>query len=171
MRPVTIDTRRVANRRAVRLRTLDDLVAEVDHIAAAATAGKVRPLGNWSTAQVLWHIGKLIECSFDGFPFRYRRGPQWVARLLRLIAWRWLIALAFRPGFNNPPEAAVLEPEPSLSLDAAAIYLQKQIARIRNGERMTQECSVERPYSHEQWVYIHLRHAELHLSFLVDEGG
>jgi hypothetical protein len=42
----------------------------------------------------------------------------------------------------------------------------QQIGRIRGGERMTQECSVDGPYSHEQWVQIHLRHAELHLSFL-----
>ena len=36
---------------------------------------------------------------------------------------------------------------------------------------MTQQCSVEGPYTHEQWVYIHLRHAELHLIFLVGEEG
>jgi hypothetical protein len=35
---------------------------------------------------------------------------------------------------------------------------------------MTQACSVEGPNSHEQWVYIHLRHDELHLSFLAIEG-
>jgi hypothetical protein len=64
----------------------------------------------------------------------------------------------------------VLEPKPSLSIDFAAAYLQAQIARIHNGERMTQECSVEGPYSHEQWIYIHLRHAELHLSFLAIES-
>jgi hypothetical protein len=108
-----------------------------------------------------------MELSFDGFPFRYRRGPTWITRLFRLLAWRWLIALAFRPGFRNPPEAATLEPEPSVSLEEAAAYLKRQIARVRAGERMTQECSVEGPYTHEQWVYIHLRHAELHLSFLV----
>jgi hypothetical protein len=169
MQGATIDTRRVANRRPVHLPTIDDLVAEVDRVIAAASAGKVRPLGNWSPAQVLWHIGRLIELSFDGFPFRYRRGPEWITRLFRLLAWRRLIALAFRPGFKNPPEAAGLEPDPSVSLDAAAAYLAHQVARIRNGERMTQECSIEGPYTHQQWVYIHLRHAELHLSFLVLE--
>jgi hypothetical protein len=163
---IPVDTRRVANRRAVGLQTLDELAAEVDRVVAAAAVGSVRPLGNWCPAQVLWHIGKLMECSFAGFPFRYRRGPPWVTRLLRLLAWRWLIALAFRPGFKNPPNAALLEPDPSLSLDAAASYLRQQIARIHNGDRMTQECSVDGPYAHEQWLYIHLRHAELHLSFL-----
>jgi len=148
------------------LQTIDDLMDEIDRIVAAVVAGKVLPLGKWSPAQVLWHIGKFIELSFDGFLFRYRRGPDWITRLFRLLAWRWLIAVCFRPGFRNPPEAVVLEPDPSITLDAASDYLRQQIRRIRNGERMTQCCSVDGPYSHEQWVYIHLRHAELHLSFL-----
>jgi len=142
MHDATVDTRRVANRRPVHFRTIENLLAEIDHVTAAAKVGKVRSLGNWSPAQVLWHVGRLVELSFDGFPFRYRRGPVWIA------------------------EAAVLEPEPSVSLDAAAAYLNQQLARIRDRERMTQQCSAEGTYSHEQWVYIHLRHAELHLSFL-----
>jgi Protein of unknown function (DUF1569) len=170
MRVFAVDTGRVRKRRVVRLRTVDDLADEADRIVAAAAAGKVQSLGNWSPAQVLWHIGKLIELSFDGFPFRYQRGPRWVLPALRFLSWRWLIALAFRPGFRNPPEAAVLEPDSSLPLDVAAAYLCHQIARIRGGEQMTQECSVDGPYSHEQWVYIHLRHAELHLSFLTVEA-
>jgi hypothetical protein len=163
---VPLDTGRGAGRRAVRLQTIDELAAEADRVAAAAAAGKVRPLGNWSPGQALWHIGRLIEFSFDGFPFRYRRAPPWLARLLRLVAWRWLVRMAMRPGFRNPPQVAALEPDPSVVLDVAAAYLREQIGRIRRGERMTQECSAEGPYSHEQWVYIHLRHAELHLSFL-----
>jgi hypothetical protein len=171
MRTATVDSGRVAGRRPIRLHSIDELVAEVDRVTAAVAVGTVRSLGNWSPAQVLWHIGRLVELSFDGFPFRYRRGPEWIIRLFRLFAWRWLIALAFRPGFKNPPQAATLEPEPSLSLDFAAAYLKQQLARIRGGERMTQACSVEGPYSHEQWVYIHLRHAELHLSFLAFDAA
>src|SRR5262245_21201248 len=170
MPTATVDTGRVSGRRRVRLPTLDDLALEVERVAAAARAGSLRPLGNWSPAQVLWHIGRLMELSFEGFSFRYRRAPVWITRLFRLLAWRWLIALAFRPGFENPPQAAALEPDPSLSLDDALAYLNQQVARIRNGERMTQECSVDGPYTHGQWVDIHLRHAEMHLSFLTFEG-
>src|SRR5690349_17315611 len=95
-----LKTGRVGGRRPVRLATLDDLVVEVDRVRAAAAAGAVRSLGNWSPAQILWHVGRLMELSFDGFPFRYQRGPEWITRLFRLLAWRWLIALAFRPGFT-----------------------------------------------------------------------
>ncbi len=110
------------------------------------------------------------KCKHGYVPFRYRRSPKWAIRAIRLLSWRWLIALAFRPGFRNPREAAVLEPDASLTLDAATAYFRQQIARIRSGERMTQERSIDGPYSHEQWVYIHLRHAELHLSFLALDG-
>jgi hypothetical protein len=172
MPPAAIDTGRVRNRRAVRLQTVEDLRAEVGRVAAAVAASRVRPLGNWSPAQVLWHLGQLIVLSFDGFSWRYRRGPQWLTRLFRFLAWRWLIRLAFRPGFRNPPEAAVLEPAATVSWEEAATHLLRQIERIRRGERMTQESAVEGPYTHEQWVYIHLRHAELHLSFLaIEEKG
>jgi hypothetical protein len=87
---------------------------------------------------MLWHIGRFMELSIDGFPFRYRRGPVWLLRVFRLLDWRWLIALAFRPGFRNPPEAEALEPDPSVSLTVEAAYLRKQIERIGGGERMTQ---------------------------------
>jgi hypothetical protein len=148
---------------------MEDLLTEVERVTAAARAGRIRPLGNWSPAQVLWHIAKLIELSFDSFSWRYRRGPPWLTRLLRLLAWRWLIRQAFRPGFKNPPEAAALEPPAAVWLDEAADIFRRQIERIRRGERMTQECGVEGPYAHEEWIYIHLRHAELHLSFLAIE--
>jgi hypothetical protein len=166
MKGEMIDTRSVTNRRVVHLRTLNHLTAEIERIIAAASVGQLRTLGNWTPAQVLWHIGKLIELSFDGFPFRYEIKPRWLVRLMRFLSWRYLIALAFRPGFQNPSYAVVLEPDPSLSLDDASGYLKRQLARIHSGEQMTKEASIEGPYTHEQWIYIHLRHAELHLSFL-----
>jgi hypothetical protein len=161
-----VNTAHVSGRRRVRLRSIDDLDQAADDVAAAVAAGAMRPLGNWSPGQVLWHIAKLIELSFDGFPFRYKRGPVWLTRLLGFVSWRGLIWIAFWPGFRNPPYAAVLEPDPALTLDEAVAYLRQQIGRIRNGERMTQASGVEGPYRHDQWVYVHLRHAELHLSFL-----
>jgi hypothetical protein len=170
MTSISVNTGRVRGRRLVHLCTIEDLESEVDHVVAAAEAGTVRSLGNWSAAQILWHIGRLIELSFDGFPFRYRRGPAWAMRLLRRISVRWLIALAFRPGFINPSYAATLQPDPLLSLDVAAGYLRRQLARTRGPEQMTKGCSIEGDYCHEQWIYIHLRHAELHLSFLTLEG-
>jgi hypothetical protein len=168
MQPARINTRRVV-RRTVRLLSLDELVGEIDRIEAAAVQGKLRQLGNWSSGQVFWHLAKFIELSCDGFPFRYRRGPAWVSRLLRFLSWRGLIRLVLRPGFDNPSEAAILEPPEGIEFQAATAYLREQIKRIAAGTPMTQAVSAEGPYAHDQWVYVHLRHAELHLSFLAIE--
>jgi hypothetical protein len=92
---------------------------------------------------VFQHLGRFIEFSFDGFPFRYPWRLRWAARLLRLVCWRWLVRLAFRPGFRNPPEAAALEPDPSPELAGAADYLRRQLGRIRGGERMTAASPAE----------------------------
>jgi len=109
-----------------------------------------------------------MEFSFGGFPFRYPWQVRWPARLLRVVSWRWLLAMAFRPGFRNPRVAAALEP-PAVSLAEAVPYVRGQLGRIASGERMAAANPSMGPLSHEQWVEVHLRHAELHLSFLVFE--
>jgi hypothetical protein len=166
---VGVNTQSVAARRSVRLRSVDDLVAEVERVAEAAAAGRVRPLGNWSAAQILWHLGRLLEFSFGGFPYRYPWAVRWPARLLRVLSWRWLLTLAFRPGFRNPPVAAAVEPDRVVSLAEAVRYLRGQLERISSGERMTAANPSMGPLSHEEWVEVHLRHAEMHLSFLAFE--
>lgn len=159
-------THPVPDRRSVHLNDLDDLTSEIDRVESAAASGQIHPLANWSPAQVLQHIGRLIEFSFDGFPFRYPWHQRLICRLIRLISYRLLLRLAFRPGFRNPPQAAALEPDPAVSLADASAYLKRQVERIRRGEQMTQRSPAEGPVTHAQWVEAHLRHAELHLSFL-----
>ena len=162
-----VNTRAVTARRSLHFENMDDLAAEVERLETSAD--RIRPLGNWSAAQVFQHLGKFIEFSFDGFPFRYGWAIRMACWVLRQISWRWLVALSFRPGFRNPAVAAALEPDPAVKSETAGPYLRRQIERIRHGERMTQPSPAEGPITHEQWVYAHLRHAELHLSFLLIE--
>src|SRR5262249_41566540 len=99
----------VRARRQIRLQSPADLLAEVDRVQTSASVGSVRPLGNWTAAQAFQHLAKFIEYSFDGFPFRYPwplRAASWVVGKL---SWRWLLQLAFRPGFTNPRVAAAVE--------------------------------------------------------------
>jgi hypothetical protein len=169
MQPTSVNGRSIAARRPVHLRTIADLAAEIERVAEAAAANRVRTLGNWSEAQILWHLGRLMEFSFDGFPFRYPWPVRCAARLLRVLSWKWLLTLAFRPGFRNPPVAGPVEPESAMSLAEAVQYVRRQLECISSGERMTASNPSMGPLSHEQWVEVHLRHAELHLRFLVIE--
>jgi hypothetical protein len=83
------------------------------------------------------------------------------------VSWSWLLKLTFRPGFTNPPVVArAVDPAAAVTLEHAGQSLRRQIRRILDGERMVQRIPTGEPVSHEQWVEAHLRHAELHLSFL-----
>jgi hypothetical protein len=155
-----------ATRRTIHLRSLDDLAAEAERIVAAAEAGWARALGKWSPAQILQHVGRLIEFSLDGFPFRYAWYLRWPVQVLYFISWRWLLALAIRPGFKNPPQARALEPDPDVTLAEAANYLRAQLARIKRGEKMTALSPTGEHPTHDEWIEAHLRHAELHFGFV-----
>jgi hypothetical protein len=153
------------NREALTFRVMSDLRNAVNRLDAARQQGQLAKSGNWSLDQCCQHLGKWIEFSFDGFPFRYPFRYRFFGRLVRLVSWQWLVHLALRPGFLNPPSAKAVEPDSDISRGAGVSYLLQQLDRIDAGERMTQPSPVEGPISHEQWWYFHLRHAELHLSF------
>jgi peptidoglycan/xylan/chitin deacetylase (PgdA/CDA1 family) len=163
-----LNNRHVRVRRPIHLQSPSDLLAEVDRIQASASAGSVRPSGNWTAAQAFQHLAKFIEYSFDGFPFRYPwpyRVMVWLIR--RVLPWGWLLKLTFRPGFTNPPVVArAVDPDAAVTLEHAGQALRRQIRRILDGERMVQRSPTGERMTHEQWVDGHLRHAELHLSFL-----
>jgi hypothetical protein len=137
----------------------------------AKQAGRLGAAGNWSLDQCCQHLGRWIAFSFDGFPFRYPWPYRFLGRMVRLVSWRWLVSLALRPGFLNPPSVQAIEPDLVVAEGEGVEYLLRQLERIDRGEQMLQPSPVEGRITHEQWCYFHLRHAELHLSFQVVRGS
>lgn len=155
-----------SSRRHVQLGSLDDLQAEVERIVAADRQGRLRTTGQWSAAQIIEHLAVFMRFSFDGFPFRYPWRLRLPARLLKPFAWKTLVKLALRPGFRNRGAALAVEPGADVELADAVDHLRAQIERVERGEQMHQPSPAEGAISHSQWLYAHLRHAELHLSFI-----
>jgi hypothetical protein len=152
-------------RRVVTLPVVADFRHEIQALDAARSERRLRRSGNWSLDQCCQHLGRWIEFSIDGFPFKYPWHYRLVARLVRLLSWRLLVSLAVRPGFTNPVEATSIEPDAAITDGDGVAYLLRQISRVEKGERMVQPSPVEGRITHDQWYYFHLRHAELHLSF------
>jgi hypothetical protein len=98
-------------RRLLTLGTLAEYGHEIQRLEGARTRGRLERAGNWSLDQCCQHLGRWIEFSIDGFPFKYSWHYRLLGRLIRLISWRWLVALALRPGFVNPPSAKAVEPD------------------------------------------------------------
>lgn len=161
---MAVNTRR-AERREVRLGSLQDLRAEVERLAAAERAGTLRRTGNWSTGQIFEHLGKFMAMSLDGFPPE-ATSPWWVRAFARLMKGHAVAGKPAPAGLKLPAEATFMLPRDVVPLEEGEALLLKQVDRALNGERFAHPSPAFGPLTHEQWTSLHLGHAKLHLSFL-----
>jgi hypothetical protein len=159
---MAVDTRQASGRRELSFASLDDVLADVE----AVVSGPHRTLGNWTSAQILEHLARFIACSRTGFPFA---APWWLRLIGRAIR-RQALVRPLKPGVRPPGRfAQAFMPGPDVTLAAAREHLREQIRLARVPGSMAQPSPVFGPLNHEQWVQMHCRHAEMHLSFIVPE--
>lgn len=151
-------------RRELHFNSIEELTEEVKRIVEHDERGDAHTTGNWSVGQIFQHVGKVVACSFDGFPFTVPWHTRLFCKVVAWVSWRYLLRLAFRPGHKMPDES--LRPDPGVTARDGAAYLLGQLERIQRGEKMRQPSPYEGPLTHEQSVEVHLRHAELHLGFI-----
>lgn len=156
---MTIDTKK-AERRDLSLRTLDDLDAELDRLERAHGAGALTHTGNYSPAQALHHLARWVE--------RYETGdlpkkvPLPVAAFGRILKGR-ILRRGYPAGLPGPEGKT--QPEPEMPFDQALAELRSK-ARVLRETDLAHKNPMFGSLTHAQVVEIHLRHSELHLSFL-----
>jgi hypothetical protein len=159
-----VDTGKVADRRALRFESLDQLMAEVERLAEAERAGRLRRLGNWTLGQTLGHLATWAEYSYTGAPLKV---PFFIKWFLRLRKRKFLYG-PMRAGVKIPGvEGGTLATEP-VPLDEALGRMRRVMSRLQS-EAPTAPNVIFGPLTHEEWVALNLRHAELHLGFLAPE--
>jgi hypothetical protein len=159
-----VDTGKVAGRRELRFESLDAVLAEAERLAAAERAGRLRRLGNWTLGQTLGHLASWAEYSYTGAPLQ---APFFVKWFLRLRKRKFLYG-RMRAGVKIPRvEGGTLATEP-VPLDEGLERLRRVLGRLK-AEAPTAPNVIFGPLSHDEWVALHCRHAELHLGFLVPE--
>ena len=152
-----VETGKVAGRRKLHFSNYDEVLSEARRLAAAPT----RQLGNWSLGQICRHLGIAMDRSIAGEqPFRV----PWKRRLMgRLYRWS-VLNRGFPPGVKLPKDAAALIPPPTSPEDGLAA-LEKGIAALRETTHRVAHPVLGR-MNVRQWDKFHLRHAEMHLSFI-----
>jgi hypothetical protein len=155
--PVNVKT--VEGRRTLTFQSLDDVVADAEKLVASP---QTKVLGNWSLGHLLMHLASTIDSSIDGINFR----APWHIRLLGPLIKARILKKGASPGFNLPKELeAGAFPAPH-SLQDALEKLQAGVGRLKK-EKATARHPAFGAMTHEEWVRVHLRHAEMHLSFAV----
>ncbi len=156
-----IKTAAVKGRRKLRFATFDDVIKDAEHIVSVPC----RTLGNWTVAQNIDHLGKSIQAGFEG---PVVKAPWFV---------RWLIAPVIKPrfltkgmpaGFALPKEMAHFMPRSDPATELALTNLRVWSHRLQT-ELPPNGHPAFGNLSHAEWIQLHLRHAELHLSFIVPE--
>ena len=157
---------RPRRRRVVAFASIDELLADVEAIIEAQQSGRLHATGGWTPAQICEHLAKMVEFSYDGFPFRASWPVRIASHLAKWIAWKRFVDWSLQPGYKLPARFQALVPDARAEFSASVARLRLALERIRRREPMLQPSPFEGRITHEQWVYAHLRHAELHLSFL-----
>ena len=157
-----VDTAKVCDRRMLRFESIDQVLAEVDRLVVAERAGRLRRLGNWTLGQALGHLTVWAEYSYTGSPLK---PPFFIKWMLRLRKQKFLHE-PMRAGVKIPGvEGGTLATDP-MPLDEALVRLRRVMERLKT-EVPTAPNTIFGPLTHDEWIAINLRHAELHLGFLV----
>lgn len=161
-----IDTGKVTQRRRLRFQSIDELSAEIDGIVEAEAAGRLRVLGNWSVGQVLGHLAAWINYGWDGYPFP---PPPWLVRFMLKFLRKKYLRDGLPAGFRIPKVADGTYGVERLSTENGAAELRRALRRLKAGESAKFHSPAFGPISHDERVAMNLRHAELHLGFLIPE--
>lgn len=159
MSAAPVKTKEVKDRRALTFQSLEDTLADAEFLAAHQP---IRTTGNWTPAQIIGHVAVFIEWSIDGFPFTVPLPLRVLGRVIKGRAQRTTAP----PGFKAPPGIMKHVPPADYSLDQAMRHLRGAVLRVQCGKRMEQPSPLFGRLTHEQWVRIHCRHAEMHFSFM-----
>ena len=154
-----VDCRTVPGRSDLNFASLPEVVADAEKLIAAQDTNT---LGNWPLSQLLTHLSTAIDSSIDGISAK----APWFIRLIGPFVKGRLLTKKMSPGFKLPREAEVAFYPVATSPQEALDKLAAAVGRLQH-EKMTAVHPVLGKLTHDEWTRLHLRHAELHLSFAV----
>lgn len=141
---------------------------ELSEILQDARALAVRPcvtVGAWTFAQNVEHVASAMDMAFDGANFK---APWWARMFVAPLLKNRVLTRPMRAGFRLPRRAASLLPNAKVSLESALRHLETAVARFE-----TETPDHPHPFlgrlTRGEYVQLHLRHAALHMSFVVPQ--
>jgi hypothetical protein len=157
-----VDTAKAAERRILHFDSIDQALAEVDRLVEAERAGRLKHVGNWTLGQILGHLACWTEYDYNGFPMKVPFFIRWFLQLRK----NSFLYKPMKPGMRIPRVVGgTLATEP-MPLEEALPRFRKVMERLKT-EPPPVPSPVFGTMTHEEWIAINLRHAELHLGFLV----
>lgn len=161
--PATPSSPPLLKRRIVRYRGYEMIVEDAERIAA----GTWQTVGHWTFPQILDHLSKSFAASLDGIDTQL----PWPVRIIgRLFLKGRFLNKTLPAGFQIPQAAAAtFAPDDHAALEASLDRFRQVVARCKTEKQRARHPlfgRLDRP----EWDRFNLRHAELHMSFVVPTG-
>ncbi len=154
---------KLSERRLLRFHSLEEAYSDAEQIVGKPH----RTLGKWTAAQILQHLSCGINLGFDGTTFK----APWLARaVIAPFMKNSFLTKPMSAGFQLPKSAGVLIPSPDIDLAGALAEFRRAVDRLK-----TETPDKPHPFlgklTPEDFAQLQVRHAELHLSFIIPEKG
>jgi hypothetical protein len=158
---MSVETKNVVGRRKLKFASIDEAVADAEKCVSSP---QTKMLGNWPLGQLLMHLTLAMNSSIDGISAK----APWFIRLLSPLFKGRILKHGMSAGFKLPKEVEAGFFPAAPSSQEALEKFRAAANRIKT-ERMTSPHPVFGRLTHEEWMKLHLRHAELHLGFAVPQ--
>lgn len=150
-----VKTSKVQGRRQVHYNSYADLMADAEQLANA----RIKTLGNWSYGQILKHVAEATDSSIDGSGFVLPAPMRWIFSLLMKQKY---LTQPLPAGFKAPKR---FQPQET-SVEEGLILLRRAIARQDSEDHRAMHPAFGM-ISKDEWTQFNLRHAEMHMTFVV----
>jgi len=147
-------------RRPLRFDAIDQVLADADALADAEAKGELQRLGAWTLGQALNHLAAWADFAYGGYPFQV---PTFIRLLARPMKTRALTK-PLKPGMRLPKVSGGTLATDIIPTAEALPRFRQSFGRL-SSEPPNQPHPIFGPLTHDEWIKMHLRHAELHLSF------
>jgi hypothetical protein len=147
-------------RRELHFKSLDDITADAGKLAQAERNNKLRRLGNWTLGQACGHLATWIDYGYEGAPVKF----PWLVRLMARGRKKKYIYGVMNPGGRLPRAPNGTFATEMMTTEAGLQRLQGACARLKK-ETPSRLHFVFGKLKPDEWKNLHMRHAELHLSF------
>ncbi len=158
---MTVKTGKVTGRRELHFQTIDDIIADAEQMAAVP----VKTLGNWSAGRIFKHLGIAFDLAVKGSTFK----PPLFIRLLAPLFKKRFLTKPMSPGFQMPKAMQPdFMPPDDVSTEEGLAALRSGFETYKNATTLAPSAALGR-LTRAEYDQLQMRHAEMHLSFLLPE--
>ncbi len=140
----------------------DSLYDFLQEAEAFAESNNYRTIGNWSLAQILWHLNGSMIASLDGYSFQ----APWYQRILGKLFKKKFLNMKIPAGFKLPPQGASLIPPDDVTIEEGLQLARTAVERLEN-ESPNKPHPFFGHMEPEEWYHLHRGHAAMHMSFVL----